>query len=176
MATEVATLGGGCFWCLEAVFQDMKGIHSITSGYSGGFIEDPNYEMVSMGITGHAEVVNINFDPAEVSYYDILRIFFMIHDPTTPNRQGNDIGPQYRSVVFYHTPEQERIAREVMMEVEKVYPSPVVTQLEAFTKFYPAEDYLQNFYKENPEQSYCMYVIAPKVSKSRQLFMDRFKS
>ncbi len=175
MVTEIATLGGGCFWCLEAIFQDLKGIHSITSGYSGGFVDAPTYEMVSMGITGHAEVVNIVFDPNVISYYDILKIFFMIHDPTTPNRQGNDVGPQYRSVIFYHTPEQEKIAQEVMSEVEKMYSSPVVTQLDAFTKFYPAEDFLQNFYKDNPEQTYCMFVIEPKVAKFRSLFFDRLK-
>lgn len=175
MATEVATLGGGCFWCLEAVFQDLKGVESVVSGYSGGHVDNPTYESVSQGTTGHAEVINITFDPDVITYQDILQIFFMLHDPTTPDRQGNDVGPQYRSVIFYHTLEQERIAREVMSEMIGVWSSPVVTQLEAFTKFYPAEDYHQNFFKENPEQGYCIFVIEPKVSQFRRLFSERLK-
>lgn len=176
MATEVATLGGGCFWCLEAVFQDLKGVESVVSGYSGGHVDNPTYETVSQGTTGHAEVIHITFDPDVITYHDILQIFFMLHDPTTPNRQGNDVGPQYRSVIFYHTPEQERVAREVMSKMAGVWSSPVVTQLEAFTKFYPAEDYHQNFYKENPEQGYCIFVIEPKVSQFRRLFSGRLKA
>lgn len=176
MATEIATLGGGCFWCIEAVFQDMKGVESVVSGYTGGHVDNPTYEAVSLGTTGHAEVVNITFDPDVITYGDILRIFFMMHDPTTLNRQGNDIGPQYRSAVFYHTPQQERIAHEVMSEMAGVWSSPIVTQVEAFTKFYPAEDYHQNFYKDNPEQGYCIFVIEPKVSQFRLLFPDRLKA
>lgn len=175
MATEIATLGGGCFWCLEAVFQDMKGVESVVSGYTGGHVDNPTYEAVSLGTTGHAEVVNITFDPDVITYGDILRIFFMMHDPTTLNRQGNDIGPQYRSAVFYHTPQQEQMAHEVMSEMAGVWSSPIVTQVEAFTKFYPAEDYHQNFYKDNPEQGYCIFVIEPKVSQFRRLFPDRLK-
>lgn len=176
MVTEFATLGGGCFWCLEAVFQEVKGIKSIVSGYSGGHTENPAYEDVSTGETGHAEVVMIEYDPDLISYYDILKIFFMIHDPTTLNRQGNDIGSQYRSVIYHHTPEQEKIALEVMQDISKVYSSPIVTLLEPFTKFYPAEDYLQNFFKDHPEQSYCMYVIAPKVAKFRSEMLKTAKS
>lgn len=176
MATEVATLGGGCFWCLEAVFQDLKGVESVESGYSGGHMDNPTYEAVSQGTTGHAEVVNITFDPAVITYHDLLQIFFMLHDPTTPNRQGNDVGPQYRSVIFYHTPEQKRVAQEVMSGMAGVWSSPVVTQLDAFTVFYPAEDYHQNFYRENPEQGYCIFVIEPKVSQFRRLFSQRLKA
>ncbi len=176
MATEIATLGGGCFWCLEAVFQDMKGVMSVVSGYTGGHVDNPTYEMVSQGTTGHAEVVNITFDPDVITYGDILRMFFMLHDPTTPNRQGNDVGPQYRSAVFYHTPAQEQTVHEVMSEMAGIWPSPIVTQVEAFTKFYPAEDYHQNFYKNNPEQGYCIFVIEPKVSQFRRLFSARLKA
>lgn len=175
MATEVATLGGGCFWCLEAIFQEVDGVASVVSGYSGGQVEDPSYEMVSQGTTGHAEVVNVTFYPAVISYREILRLFFTIHDPTTPNRQGNDVGPQYRSVIYYHTPEQEKTAREVMSEMAGVWSSPMVTQLEAFTRFYPAEDFLRNFFRDNPEQGYCIFVIAPKVAQFRKLFADKLK-
>ena len=174
MLTEVATLGGGCFWCLEAVFQNLKGVESVVSGYAGGHVENPTYEAVSQGTTAHAEVVSITFDPDVISYYDILQIFFMRHDPTTLDRQGNDVGPQYRSIVFYHTPEQEGVARERMAAA--VWSSPVVTQLEAFTTFYPAEDYLQNFYRNNPEQGYCIFVIEPKVSSLRRLLSGRMKT
>ena len=175
MATEVATLGGGCFWCLEAIFQEVKGVESVVSGYSGGQAENPSYEMVSQGTTGHAEVVNITFDPAVISYRELLRLFFTMHDPTTPNRQGNDIGPQYRSVIYYYTPEQEKTAREVMSEMAGVWSSPIVTQLEAFTRFYPAEDFLQNFFRDNPEQGYCLFVVAPKVAQFRRIFTDYLK-
>ncbi|MCM1129816.1 MAG: peptide-methionine (S)-S-oxide reductase MsrA [Alistipes senegalensis] len=175
MATEFATLGGGCFWCLEAIFQEVKGVESVVSGYSGGQAENPSYEMVSQGTTGHAEVVNITFDPAVISYRELLRLFFTLHDPTTPNRQGNDIGPQYRSVIYYHTPEQEKTAREVMSEMAGVWSSPIVTQLEAFTRFYPAEDFLQNFFRDNPEQGYCLFVVAPKVAQFRRMFTDYLK-
>ncbi len=176
MATEVATLGGGCFWCLEAVFQDLKGVISVVSGYAGGYVENPVYEAVSQGTTGHAEVVNVTFDPDVIGYHDILRFFFVIHDPTTPNRQGNDVGPQYRSVIFYHSPGQERMASEIISEMNERWPFPVVTQLEAFTKFYPAEDYHQNFFRNNPEQGYCTVVIEPKVAKFRQAFSQYLKT
>lgn len=175
MAAEIATLGGGCFWCLEAIFQEVDGVASVVSGYSGGQVENPSYEMVSQGTTGHAEVVNITFDPAVISYRELLRLFFTMHDPTTPNRQGNDVGPQYRSVIYYHTPEQEKTAREVMSEMAGVWSSPVVTQLEAFTRFYPAEDFLQNFFRDNPEQGYCIFVVEPKVTQFRRLFADKLK-
>lgn len=175
MAAEMATLGGGCFWCLEAIFQEVDGVESVVSGYSGGQVDNPSYEMVSQGTTGHAEVVNITFDPAVISYRELLRLFFTIHDPTTPNRQGNDVGPQYRSVIYYHTPEQERTAREVMSEMAGVWSSPIVTQIEAFTRFYPAEDFLQNFYRDNPEQGYCIFVIEPKVAQFRRLFAKRLR-
>lgn len=176
MATEIATLGGGCFWCLEAVFQDLKGVESVVSGYTGGHVDNPTYEAVTQGTTGHAEVVNITFDPDVITYEDILRIFFMLHDPTTLDRQGNDVGPQYRSAVFYHTPEQEGVVHEVMSEMAGVWSSPIVTQVKAFTKFYPAEDYHQNFYKNNPEQGYCIFVIEPKISQFRRLFSARLKA
>lgn len=176
MAKEVATLGGGCFWCLEAVFQDLKGVESVMSGYCGGHVENPTYKAVSQGITGHAEVVNILFDPNVISYRDILHVFFVTHDPTTLNRQGNDVGPQYRSVIFYHTPEQEQAAKEVIAEMANVWSSPVVTQLESFTQFYPAEDYHQNFFRNNMEEGYCIFVIEPKVSQFRRFFSQYLKS
>ncbi|MCM1512638.1 MAG: peptide-methionine (S)-S-oxide reductase MsrA [Oxalobacter formigenes] len=175
MATEFATLGGGCFWCLEAIFQEVKGVESVISGYSGGQAENPSYEIVSQGTTGHAEVVNITFDPAVISYRELLRLFFTMHDPTTPNRQGNDIGPQYRSVIYYHTPEQKKTAREVMSEMAGVWSSPIVTHLGAFTRFYPAEDFLQNFFRDNPEQGYCLFAVAPKVAQFRRMFTGYLK-
>lgn len=176
MSKEIATLGGGCFWCLEAIFQDLKGVTSVVSGYTGGHVENPVYETVSQGTTGHVEVVNITFDPDIISYRDLLYVFFVMHDPTTPDRQGNDIGTQYRSAIFYHTSKQEQTAKEVMDEMAGVWSSPIITQLKAFTKFYPAEDYHQNFFKENPDQGYCMFVIEPKVSKLRHLFAERLKA
>lgn len=175
MATEMATLGGGCFWCLEAIFQEVNGVTSVVSGYSGGQVDNPSYEMVSQGTTGHAEVVNITFDPAVISYRELLCLFFTIHDPTTLNRQGNDVGTQYRSVIYYHTPQQERTAREVMAEMAGAWSLPIVTQLEAFTRFYPAEDFLQNFFRDNPQQGYCRFVIEPKVAQFRRLFANRLK-
>ena len=176
MAKEVATLGGGCFWCLEAVFQNLKGIESVVSGYAGGDVDHPTYEAVSQGTTGHAEVINIVFDPDVVSYRDLLCLFFMMHDPTTLNQQGNDIGPQYRSIIFFHSPEQEKTALEVIAEMAHVWSSPVVTELKPFTRFYPAENYHQNFYRNNPEQGYCVFVIAPKIARLRQLFAEKLKN
>ncbi|MDR0934198.1 MAG: peptide-methionine (S)-S-oxide reductase MsrA [Burkholderiaceae bacterium] len=177
MTTELATLGGGCFWCLEAIYQDLKGVELVVSGYAGGQLANPSYEAVTGGKTGHAEVVNILFDPEVISYRDILRMFFISHDPTTKDRQGNDVGPQYRSVIFCHSAEQIQIAEEVIAEITRVgvWPAPIVTQVEAFTAFYPAEDYHQNFYRNNPEQGYCLFVIAPKLAQFRRMFAQRLK-
>jgi peptide-methionine (S)-S-oxide reductase len=173
MATEVATLGGGCFWCTEAVFQQLRGVTRVESGYTGGKISNPNYEMICTGATGHAEVVRLEFDPAVVSYRDILEVFFTTHDPTTLNRQGNDKGTQYRSVIYYHSPEQEKLARKVMAEMAHVWDAPIVTELSPATMYYKAEDYHQNYFRQNPHQGYCAFVVAPKVSKFRQIFADR---
>ena len=175
MRLEKATLGGGCFWCLEAVFQQLKGVTDVVSGYAGGHVENPSYRQVCEGTTGHAEVVQITFDADIIGYADILNVFFAIHDPTTPNQQGNDIGPQYRSIIFYHSPEQEKIAREIMVSMEKVWTAPLVTELVPFSGFYPAEYYHKDFYRQNPERGYCAYVIEPKVAKFREMFMDQLK-
>lgn len=174
---EVATLGGGCFWCLEAVYDELKGVVDVVSGYSGGHVVNPTYEEVCSKKTGHAEVVQVTFDPAAVSYRQLLEVFFTIHDPTTPNRQGNDVGPQYRSVIFYHSPEQKATAEAVMAEFEaaKIWDNPIVTELKPFEVFYPAEDYHQEYFKRNPHQPYCAFVVAPKVSKFRKKFYDRLK-
>ena len=174
---ETATLGAGCFWCVEAIFDDLRGVHDVVSGYAGGHLPNPTYKQVCSETTGHAEVVQIRFDPAEISFADILRIFFVSHDPTTLNRQGNDVGESYRSAIFYHSPQQEQTAREVLREVEelRVYPDPIVTEITAFTNFYPAEDYHQEYFKNNPHQGYCQFVVAPKVAKFRQVFAARLK-
>jgi len=174
---EIATLGGGCFWCTEAIFDDLKGVLSVESGYSGGTAENPTYEQVCTGKTGHAEAIQIEFDPQAVTYRDILKIFFTVHDPTTLNRQGNDVGTQYRSVIFYHDEEQKRTAEEIIREVEKdkVWDDPIVTELSPFKAFYKAEDYHQEYFANNPNQSYCHVVIAPKVAKFRKLYHDRLK-
>lgn len=175
MSMEQATLGGGCFWCLEAVFHQLKGVQSAISGYAGGETEDPTYKEVCGGRTGHAEVVQVTFDPAVLSYRDLLNVFFSIHDPTTLNRQGADVGTQYRSVIYTHSPEQEATAREVMQELadQKLYPSPLVTELSPLPTFYPAEDYHQRYFENNPFQPYCQAVVAPKVGKFRKQFLDR---
>lgn len=172
---EVATFGGGCFWCLEAAFQQLRGIEQIVSGYAGGKRPDPTYEQVCTGATGHAEVVQISFDPDVISYRDLLGVFFTIHDPTTLNRQGGDVGTQYRSVVFYHSPEQLRTVREVIAELERehVWDDPVVTEILPYTVFYPAEEYHQNYYNRNPNQPYCAAVVAAKVAKVRKSYFDR---
>lgn len=172
-----ATLGGGCFWCLEAVFGDLRGVERVVSGYAGGHVADPSYEDVCRGTTGHAEVVDVTFDPAEISYRDLLRVFFAIHDPTTLNRQGADVGPQYRSVVFTRSREQDMIAREVIQELadQGLYDQPVVTELTPLSSFYPAEEYHQEYFARNPAQPYCQAVVAPKVAKFRRQFMDRLK-
>ena len=174
--TEVITLGGGCFWCLEAVFKQMKGVSGAVSGYMGGHVDNPTYKDVCMGTTGHAEVVQVTFDPAIASLSDILHVFFTIHDPTTLNRQGNDSGTQYRSAIYFHTPEQESVSREVMREIERsgIWDGMVVTELTAAGHFYPAENYHQDYYFNNGYQPYCQFVVAPKVRKFREKFADRF--
>ena len=176
--TELATLGGGCFWCLEAVFQDLKGVERVVSGYAGGSVPNPSYEDVCTGRTGHAEVVQVTFDPAVLSYRDLLQVFFGIHDPTTLNRQGPDEGTQYRSAIFHHGPEQERIAREVIAELERrgIWDSPIVTEVTAAPPFYPAEQYHQEYFRRNPGQGYCRVVIAPKVAKFRKEHLARLKA
>lgn len=174
---EVATLAGGCFWCLEAIYSDLKGVDKVVSGYSGGNRGDATYQEVSRGDSGHAEVVQIRYDPGIISYEELLKIFFTIHDPTTLNRQGADIGPQYRSAIFYHDDSQRAAAEEVMAEVEtgQIWADPIVTQLEPFSEFFIAEDYHQEYFKRNPNQGYCQVVIAPKVVKFRKSFADRLK-
>jgi peptide-methionine (S)-S-oxide reductase len=177
-AKEIATLAGGCFWCLEAVYDEVKGVESVESGYMGGRTANPTYKAVCSGDTGHAEVVRITFDPKVVSYKDLLNVFFVIHDPTTLNRQGNDEGTQYRSVIFYHSPEQKRVAEQVIAELSrrKLYDDPIVTEVAPAGAFYPAEDYHQEYFERNPRQPYCQFVVAPKVAKFRKSFLDRLKS
>lgn len=177
MTTETATLAGGCFWCLEAVFDDLKGVLSVESGYMGGSVENPTYEAVCTGRTGHAEVVQITFDSDLLSYADLLRIFFVMHDPTTLNRQGADVGTQYRSAVFTHSPQQAESAREVMAETAAagIWSDPIVTEVAPASAFYVAEPYHQEYYARNPYQGYCQVVIAPKVAKFRKLYFDRLK-
>lgn len=175
---EVATLAGGCFWCLEAVFQQLKGVERAASGYAGGTVPNPSYEAVCTGTTGHAEVVQITFDPDVISFKDLLRVFFTIHDPTTLNRQGPDEGTQYRSAIFYHSPEQQAVAEEVMRELtaEHVWDDPIVTEVTPLATFYPAEAYHTDYFARNPDQAYCRAVVAPKVAKARTLFLDRLKA
>lgn len=177
MANEVATLGGGCFWCLEAVYQEMAGVITVISGYMGGHTDSPTYEEVCSSKTGHAEVVQIVFDPSVTSYRQILDVFFTIHDPTTLNRQGNDVGTQYRSIIFFHSPEQEKIAREVIQELtsSNVFADPIVTEIQPASQFYLAESYHQNYFRENPFRPYCMFAIAPKVRKFRSRFPEKKK-
>jgi peptide-methionine (S)-S-oxide reductase len=174
---EVATLAGGCFWCLEAVFDDLAGVESVESGYMGGRSQAPTYEDVCGGDTGHAEVVRVTFDPAKISYRDILDVFFVIHDPTTLNRQGNDVGTQYRSAVFYHSPEQKKVTAEAIahLRAEKVYDDPIVTEVTPAADFWMAERYHQEYFKNNPYQPYCMWVVAPKVQKFRKQFLAKAK-
>jgi peptide-methionine (S)-S-oxide reductase len=174
---EVATFAGGCFWCTEAVFDQLKGVVKVESGYSGGDVANPSYEDVCSGETGHAETIQVTFDPSVVSYADLLRIFFTTHDPTTLNRQGADVGTQYRSAVFYHNPEHERIAREVVQEFEKskVWKRPIVTELTPYKNFYKAEDYHQDYYERNSRQPYCRAVIEPKISKLREHYREKLK-
>ncbi|HWU98192.1 MAG TPA: peptide-methionine (S)-S-oxide reductase MsrA [Oxalicibacterium sp.] len=173
MATEIATLGGGCFWCTEAVFQQLKGVSAVESGYTGGQVENPSYEQICEGTTGHAEVVRLTFDPSVVTFREILEVFFTIHDPTTLNRQGNDVGTQYRSVIYYHSPEQQETAKQVISEMANVWDAPIVTELSPAETYYKAESYHQNYFRQNPMQGYCAFVVAPKVSKFRQTFKDK---
>lgn len=174
---ETATLGAGCFWCVEAVFDDLEGVEDVISGYTGGHTENPTYKEVCSETTGHAEVAQINFDPSVLTYADLLRVFFAVHDPTTLNRQGNDIGSSYRSAIFYHSDEQKKIAGEIIAEVttEGVYDNPIVTEVTALDKFWPAEDYHQEYFANNPGQPYCVGVVAPKVAKFRQKYASRLK-
>jgi peptide-methionine (S)-S-oxide reductase len=174
---ELATLGGGCFWCLEAVYKDLKGVESVVSGYAGGDVENPTYEQVCGGRTGHAEVVQIAFDPQVVTYRDLLDVFFTIHDPTTKDRQGADVGPQYRSIILYHDPEQRAEAEAVIAELERkgVWRAPIVTEIVPLEKFYPAEEYHRDYFEQNPGQRYCQIVIAPKVAKFRKEHLARLK-
>jgi peptide-methionine (S)-S-oxide reductase len=174
---EQATLGGGCFWCLEAVYDELAGVERVESGYAGGRVANPSYEQVCTGTTGHAEVTQITFDPQVISYSDLLDVFFTIHDPTTLNRQGHDIGTQYRSIILYDGPEQEAVAREAVARVgaSGIWNGKIVTQIEPLTAFYPAEDYHRDYYLRNPEQAYCQVVIAPKVAKARKHFLAKLK-
>ncbi len=175
--TETATLGGGCFWCLEAIFNELHGVEKVESGYSGGSVTNPSYQEVCTGTTGHAEVVRITFDPQIISFRKLLEFFFTIHDPTTLNRQGADVGTQYRSVIFYHTREQETVSQEVIAELgaAKLWDSPIVTEVAPFTAFYPADEYHQEYFKRNPEQLYCRIVIEPKVARFRKQYLAKLK-
>lgn len=178
MSQQVATLGGGCFWCLEAVYDQLKGVTDVVSGYSGGHVPNPTYRQVCEKTTGHAEVVQVTFDDEVISFKDILDVFFTIHDPTTLNRQGNDVGPQYRSAIFYHSPQQKEIAEQAIAEVEAagLWGNPIVTEVTEFDIFYEAEDYHQEYFVNNPNQGYCRVIIAPKVAKFRQKYMERLKA
>ena len=177
MKKEIATVAGGCFWCIEAPFDELVGVEKAVSGYSGGHVKNPTYEQVTSKTTGHAEVVQITFDPSVISYREILEVLFTLHDPTTLNRQGNDIGPQYRSAIFYHSAEQKEIAEKFIAELTaaKVYQDPIVTEVTQFKEFYSAEAYHQEYYVRNPNQGYCSYVIAPKIKKFRKQFAAKLK-
>jgi peptide-methionine (S)-S-oxide reductase len=175
MGTETAILGGGCFWCTEAVFLDVNGVERVESGYAGGSVASPTYEQVCTGDTGHAEVVKLTFDPAVIDYHDLLEIFFTIHDPTTLNRQGNDVGTQYRSVIYHLTPQQEATARRVMAEMACVWDAPIVTELAPAPTYYAAEPYHQEYFRHHPLQSYCAFVVAPKVDKLRKMHGHRVR-
>ena len=169
---EIATFGAGCFWCTEAVFQELKGVQSVESGYSGGHIDKPTYKQVSTGTSGYAEVSQITFDPESISYEALLEVFFTVHDPTTLNRQGNDLGTQYRSVIFYHSEEQKKAALKSKAEfdADDTWENPIVTEITPFDKFYRAEDYHQNYYRNNPNEGYCRYIIKPKLDKVERVF------
>ena len=177
MSEEIATLGGGCFWCLEAVFKDLRGVTSVMSGYAGGEVDRPTYKQVCSGTSGHAEVVQVKFDPGQLAYADLLRVFFAIHDPTTRDRQGNDVGPQYRSIILAHSDAQQRTAEQVMQEITaaKLWARPLVTEVVPFTTFYEAEPEHHDYFARNPWSGYCQVVIAPKVAKFRKQFLDRLK-
>lgn len=177
MAKEVATLGGGCFWCLEAVYDELEGVTDVVSGYAGGHVPNPTYEQVCAKTTGHAEVIQVEYDSDVISFADLLDVFFTIHDPTTLNRQGNDVGPQYRSAIFYHNDEQKQAAHQKIAAIteEKLWSNPIVTEVAEFDVFYPAEDYHQEYFARNPYQGYCMMVVAPKVAKFRKKHYNRLK-
>jgi len=174
---EVATLAGGCFWCLEAVYDDLQGVEDVVSGYSGGTVTNPTYKQVCTGTTGHAEVVQVTFDPSVISFRELLEVFFTIHDPTTLNRQGADVGTQYRSAIYYHSPEQKAVAEQVIAELNAahLWGNPIVTEVVPFRTFYPAEEYHQEYFKRNPDQSYCRVVVAPKVAKFRKQHLAKLK-
>jgi peptide-methionine (S)-S-oxide reductase len=178
MSKEVTTLAGGCFWCLEAVYDQLNGVESVESGYVGGHVENPSYKLVCTGKTGHAEAVQITYDPTIISFKDLLDVFFTIHDPTTLNRQGNDVGTQYRSAIFYHSPEQKAIAEQTIAEMNAthLWNAPIVTEVAPTTNFYVAEDYHQEYFANNPEQPYCRIIVAPKVAKFRQHYLDKLKA
>jgi peptide-methionine (S)-S-oxide reductase len=178
MATETAVLGGGCFWCVEAALKQIDGVESVRSGYMGGRVANPSYEQICRGNSGHVEVAEITFDPEKLPYHDLLEIFFSAHDPTTLNRQGNDVGEQYRSAIFYTNEQQKKIAEEVIAELtrDKVFPDPIVTTVEPASTFYVAEEYHQNYLENNPMQPYCMFVVAPKVQKIRKKYAARLKA
>ena len=175
---EKATFGAGCFWCTEAVFQQLKGVQSVVSGYSGGHVKNPTYQQVTSGRTGHAEVIQVAFDPEVISYADLLEVFWQTHDPTTPNRQGNDFGPQYRSAVFYHNDEQRQLAEHYKQKLDEsgAFDAPIVTEIAPFTEFYRAESYHQNYFDANPFQPYCAMVVRPKVEKVKKVFKDKLKT
>ncbi len=175
--TEVATFGGGCYWCIEAIFQRLEGVEKVESGFSGGNVKNPTYREVCTGATGHAEVIQITFDTTKISFTEVLKVFFTMHDPTTLNRQGNDVGTQYRSAVFYHNDKQKKAAEEIIAELNKAnaYPSPIVTEVTKFDAFYKAEDYHQDYYNQNSGEGYCRYVIQPKIEKFEKVFKDRLK-
>lgn len=175
MARQTATLGGGCFWCLEAVFGDLQGVAKVTPGYSGGHLPDPTYKQVCTDTTGHAEVVQIEFYPEQISYEELLEVFFSIHDPTTLNRQGNDLGSQYRSVIFYHDQQQKETAERVLNRSSEFWSDPIVTEISILDRFYPAEFYHKNYFLLNPEQAYCQVVIAPKVAQFRAQFQHKLR-
>jgi peptide-methionine (S)-S-oxide reductase len=177
-SNEIATLAGGCFWCLEAVFDELNGVERVESGYAGGHLANPTYQQVCTGSTGHAEVVQVRFDSSVISFKELLQVFFTIHDPTTLNRQGADIGTQYRSAIFYHTPEQKSVAEQVISEINaaKIWNNPIVTEVTKFSEFYPAEDYHRDYFIRNPNQPYCRAVIEPKVAKFRKIFKEGLRN
>ncbi len=175
---KLATFGSGCFWCTQAIFQRLNGVEKVIAGYSGGHVENPTYEQVCTGKTGHAESVQITYDPSKVSYDELLEVFWKTHDPTTRDRQGNDVGPQYRSVIFYHAAAQKELAESYKkkLETERIWSRPIVTEIVPFDKFWPAEDYHQNYYEKNPSKGYCAAVITPKIEKFAKIFKDRLKT
>ncbi|MBI2280827.1 MAG: peptide-methionine (S)-S-oxide reductase MsrA [Bacteroidetes bacterium] len=177
-AMDTITFGAGCFWCVEAIFSDLNGVESVVSGYAGGTVKNPSYKEVCTGSTGHAEVCQVTYDPTIITYKELLEVFWQVHDPTTLNRQGGDVGTQYRSAIFYHTNEQKEIAEEFkkVLNNEQVYPNPIVTEITAFTNFYPAEDYHQDYFELNGENPYCSAVVKPKVEKFRKVFKDKLKN